>query len=423
MIGEFALVMSVKDKKAVVLAPGGRFVEIKNRDFKVGQRILLAPSLLSVTDRAGIALENTKEKLTRLADRLRYKGLIVLSSLAILIPSSGYAAAKFVPWTYVSMDTGSVSLQYQVNALGEVLSTETLSDDAAAVVDELPPVRYEKVENAMDRALRVIYTDETSQTKEPEPVMIGISTRFGSGKKTLDTIAAHMEPMAPAEISFKQLNWSETGKAREEEISIGQYSRRMEPGAHPDSDKRPEIPETAPETQPAPEHSEERPSLPEKPEGPGPERPDANDPGAGKGDEIMTGSQPLHKPEEEQVGTSEDREKFFTEGEVQEYPLLPFENEKESINGETPGDLLIAPKAEPELPVERTAEPASDTVPADIPEKPSESGAPAGGEPPSPPTGTMPEGMPDNASSFAPGPQDPGNPHSGGSPEGAPERK
>ena len=35
MIGEFAIVMSVRDGKAVVLAPGGQFLKIKDKNFHV----------------------------------------------------------------------------------------------------------------------------------------------------------------------------------------------------------------------------------------------------------------------------------------------------------------------------------------------------------------------------------------------------
>ena len=228
MIGDFALVLSVKEKKAVVLAPGGRFIQIKNRNFQPGQRILIEPSLLSVQDRAYIAFEETRKKLHRFADRLKYKGLIILSSLVILVPTSAYAASKYVPWTYVSMDTGGVSIQYQLNARGEVLSAEPLSDDAQTVINALPPVRFEKVEDTMDRTIKAIYPGETLPGNEQETVLIGISSRFGGGEKTVEAIKDHIEISIPADVSVEHLNWSNTQNARRENLSIGQYSRKME---------------------------------------------------------------------------------------------------------------------------------------------------------------------------------------------------
>lgn len=355
MIGEFALVMSVKEKKAVVLVQGGRFLQIKNRNFRVGQRILLEPSLLSFTDRVGIAMENTKEKIHRLGNKLRYKGLIILSSLAILIPTSGYAAAKFVPWTYVSMDTGSISIQYQVNALGEVLSTEILSEESQAVVDALPPVRYEKVEDAMDRAMNVIYADEFPLIKEPEPVLIGISTRFGTGEKTRDAIAEHIEPVVSAEISFEQLNWSKTGKAREEELSIGQYGRKMDPEARLEPEMSSEIPE-----KPVPEQGEGRDPIPEAPEGSKPEKTEPGDPAAEQSDMDMIESQLIHRPEENISGTADEQGESFADGEGGELPSGSRENEPSG--NITPEGMLIAPEMESEPMAYKTAETTPNAV-------------------------------------------------------------
>ena len=240
MIGEFALVMSVKEKKAVILATGGRFMQVKNRGFQVGQRILIEPSLLSVQDRAWFAAERFKGKLRRFADRLKYKGLILLSCVSILVPTSAYAATKYVPWTYVSVDTGNVSIQYQLNARGEVLSAETLRDDGMAALDSITPIRYEKVEDAIDRALSVIYPGEAPESEEKEPVLIGISSRFGSGEKTINTITENMEQARPVEISVEHLDWPETRTAREEMLSIGQYSQKKDVPEKSDPDFRTE---------------------------------------------------------------------------------------------------------------------------------------------------------------------------------------
>ena len=299
MIGEFALVMSVKEKKAVILAPGGRFLQIKNRDFHVGQRILIEPSLLSVQDRVWFAAENAKEKIRCFADRLKYKGLIILSGVVILIPTSAYAATKYVPWTYVSMDTGNISIQYELNARGEVLSTETLNDDAKAVVDAIPPVRYEKVEDAIDRALNVIYPEETREDKEKKPVLIGISSRFGNGEGTVSTITENMEQAMPVEISVEHLSWPEIRSAREEVISIGQYGHRMEEPGRPGPSVQPE-PSFGPAdpgrngSDPVPSAGQTEQTGDEQP----PERPERNHPGSDREEKPVNNNQTLQDPEE-----------------------------------------------------------------------------------------------------------------------------
>lgn len=296
MIGEFALVMSVKEKKAVVLAPGGRFLQIKNRDFHVGQRILIEPSLLTVQDRIWFAAETAKGNIRRFADRLKYRGLIILSGVVILIPTSAYAATKYVPWTYVSMDTGSISIQYELNARGEVLSTETLNDDAKTVVDSIPPVRYEKVENAIDRALNVIYPEETREDKEKKPVLIGISTRFGNGEGTISTITENMEQAMPVELSVEHLSWPEIRNAREEVISIGQYRQRMEDSARPGPSAQPD-PSSGP-ADPGRNGSDPAPSAGQTEAERPPETPDRNLSGSEREEKSVEKNQPPQDPEE-----------------------------------------------------------------------------------------------------------------------------
>lgn len=221
---ENALVMSVKDKKAVVLASGGRFLQIKNRNFLVGQRITLEPSLFSVSDRISFAFENTKEKISNIAERLQYKGMIIIASAAILVPSSAYAATKYVPWTYVSLDKGAVSIQYQLNARGEVLSAEALTEEGQSVIESLNAIPYEKFEDTVERTLPVIYETDQKGQSETDPFLIGITTRFGNGEGTINSITNKMDHTDPMDITVERLNWSEKEKAGAEELSIGQYS-------------------------------------------------------------------------------------------------------------------------------------------------------------------------------------------------------
>ena len=223
-MNEPAIVMSIKEGKAVILASGGRFLRVKDRNFHIGQRIILEPDLFFLSDRIGFAAEEGKEKLGRIVERLRYKGMIIIASLAILVPSSAYAATKYVPWTYVSVDSGAVSIQYQLNARGEVLSSETKSDEGKAVIDSVEPHRFEKIENVMDRTLTAIYPDKAVTSDERDPLMIGISTRFGNGERTLDLFSEAMEQKGPENITVERLNWADTGEAHSEDLSVGQYS-------------------------------------------------------------------------------------------------------------------------------------------------------------------------------------------------------
>jgi hypothetical protein len=244
-MGEAAVIMSVKEGKAVVLAAGGRFFKIKDRNFHIGQRIVLEPSLFFMPDRISFSYEMLKKKLVSMRDRLKYKGLIILTSAALLIPTSAYAATKYVPWTYVSLDSGAVSIQYQLNARGEILSAETLSEEGQKVMEEVKMVRFEKFEKTVDRTLSMI---QSSETTENEPVLIGISSRFGNGDGTVRTLTENRKDPAGPEIQFTHLDWSEKGRAREKDLSIGHYVMENLP-----PEERPEhfpVPEKAPEIKP-----------------------------------------------------------------------------------------------------------------------------------------------------------------------------
>ena len=237
-MNEQAVVMSIKERKAVVLAKGGQFFQIRNKDFHVGQRITLEPSLFSLTDRISFSFENTKEFSRRIINRLRYRGMVIIASIAILIPSSAYAATKYVPWTYVSLDTGAVSIQYQLNARGEVLSTETLNDEGKAIIDSLEPIPFEKIEDAVDRTLNVIYPDSFQRDDQSEPMLIGISSRFGNGENTAKSLEDKLKPNQPDSITFEHLGWSEIQDAHSEEMSIGQYGQRR---SQPDENTFPKM--------------------------------------------------------------------------------------------------------------------------------------------------------------------------------------
>ena len=338
MIGEFAVVMSVRDGKAVVLARGGQFLKIKDRNFHVGERIILEPSLLSLSDRVSFAFENTKEKCSRMIDRLKYKGLIILSSVVILVPTTAYASTKYIPWTYVSLDTGSVSIQYQLNARGEILSTESLNEESQKIVNEAAPKRFEKVETVVERTLNAVRPDKMGESK---PVLFGISSRFGSEENTIRAITEHREPNDPADFHFEHLNWSDTGKARDEELSIGQFS------LHNDPEKAPLIPTYLPENKPEnpsdvpafdtehredehrPDENQERPDLPDQHDQPvPPEKPD--------GEENPPESKPEPGGEETQDPFNGERQDTETNpaNDMNSMPVPP--EEKTEPDGQNP---------------------------------------------------------------------------------------
>lgn len=236
--------MSVNEGKAVALAAGGRFLQIRDRNFHVGQEIMLEPSMFPLIsgfpDRISLRADILRRKTKRLADRLKYRGMIIMAGILVLVPSTAYAGTKYIPWTYVSLDTGSVSVQYQLNARGEVLSSNVLGGDGAEKPELPQPVRFEKIEDAVERTMAAIPGVPEGDT----PVFIGVSTRFGDGNGTAENVVSGIERVSNPPYEIGKLDWAEAGKAREEALSIGQYIQRRERPA--------EIPEK-PEAEPLPE--------------------------------------------------------------------------------------------------------------------------------------------------------------------------
>lgn len=399
MIGEFAIVMSVRDGKAVVLAPGGQFLKIKDKNFHVGERIILEPSLLSLSDRFAFTFENTKEKCSRVIDRLKYKGLIILSSVVILVPSTAYATTKYIPWTYVSLDTGSVSVQYQLNARGEVLSAESNSEEGQKIINEAPPKRFEKVRDAMDRTLTAA---KNTHTNETTPVLIGVSSRFGGEDSTIREIRENRAPDDPADFHFEQINWSDTGKAREENLSIGQFGLRSKPENEPLIPTF--IPENTPifETEnplvlPADDTSQERPEPQDRPALPE-QHEDATPPEK----PIIETDRPQEELEMEKEGKEPPADRpimeigtAISEGNPEDADSQPpIQSEMSAPDGQNPSGQEQAPIAMPTDP--GNFEPA----PAENREPPSSdhgqgkhqppSGEPPSGNPPSHPGGSPP---------------------------------
>ena len=328
-MNEQAVVMSIKERKAVVLAKGGQFFQIRNKDFHVGQRITLEPSLFSLTDRISFSFEHTKEFSRRMMNRLRYRGMVIIASIAILIPSSAYAATKYVPWTYVSLDTGAVSIQYQLNARGEILSTETLNDEGKAIIDTLEPIPFEKIEDAVDRTLNVIYPDSFQRDDQTEPMLIGISSRFGNGEDTAKSLEDKLKPNQPDSITFEHLGWSEVREAHSEEMSIGQYGQRR---SQPDENMLPKM-NGNPEHGTDPQMMED--ILPQdittKPENP-------------------QGNQEHQLPDAEKEGniTGIDSKPEAND--------LPFDNQNNSRSESTDNPGQISPEGEPFIPTKEVSE-------------------------------------------------------------------
>ena len=182
-----AVVLAVKNKKAVVLASGGIFAQIPDQHYFVGQKILW----------------------TRRRPRTLRRALLMAACLTLLLSSSGWAAAKYLPWTVISVALGKTGVQYRLNAWNEVLSAESLTADGQALLDTVEAASHEPLASVMARTL------STLRSEEPDaPVTVEIASRVADGRRAEEAVTQAGQA-ADIPVALERVPWQDAGKPRE----------------------------------------------------------------------------------------------------------------------------------------------------------------------------------------------------------------
>ncbi len=217
-----AVVLAVKNKKAVVLASGGIFAQIPDQHYFVGQKIVW-----------------TQRRPLR-------RALLMAACLTLLLSSSGWAAAKYLPWTVISVALGETGVQYRVNAWNEVLSAESLTADGQALLDTVEAASHEPLTSVMARTL------STLRSEEPDaPVTVEIASRVADGRRAEEAVTQAGQA-ADIPVALERVPWQDAGKPREP------ASQETPPEAPPMAEPQAE---PAPQ-QPAPVEAEPIPQQP-----------------------------------------------------------------------------------------------------------------------------------------------------------------
>ena len=217
-----AVVLAVKNKKAVVLASGGIFAQIPDQHYFVGQKILW-----------------TRRRPLR-------RALLMAACLTLLLSSSGWAAAKYLPWTVISVALGETGVQYRLNAWNEVLSAESLTADGQALLDTVEAASHEPLATVMARTL------STLRSEEPDtPVTVEIASRVADGRRAEEAVTQAGQA-ADIPVALERVPWQDAGKPREP------ASQETPPEAPPMAEPQAE---PAPQ-QPAPVEAEPIPQQP-----------------------------------------------------------------------------------------------------------------------------------------------------------------
>ena len=181
-----AVVLAVKNRKAVVLASGGIYAEVPDQHYFVGQRIAWA---------------------RKQSHALRWA--VLLAACLTLLLSSGFAASKFLPWTVVSVALGETAVQYRLNAWNEVLSAETATEDGQSLLKTVEAAAYEPLETVMQRTLSVIRQQET----EPA-VTVEIASRVLDGRRAEEAVT-EAGKASDIPVQTERISWQEAGKPKE----------------------------------------------------------------------------------------------------------------------------------------------------------------------------------------------------------------
>ena len=180
-----AVVLAVKNKKAVVLASGGIFAQIPDQHYFVGQKIVW-----------------TQRRPLR-------RALLMAACLTLLLSSSGWAAAKYLPWTVISVALGKTGVQYRLNAWNEVLSAESLTADGQALLDTVEAASHEPLATVMARTL------STLRSEEPDaPVTVEIASRVADGRRAEEAVTQAGQA-ADIPVALERVPWQDAGKPRE----------------------------------------------------------------------------------------------------------------------------------------------------------------------------------------------------------------
>lgn len=333
-----AVVLAVKNRKAVILASGGIYEEIPNQDYFVGQKIVW------------------KQKQHDTVSLLR-RSLMIAACLVLLLSSSGLAAAKYLPWTIVSVALGETTVQYRLNAWNEVLSVQTETEDDQALLETIGVASYEPIRPVMERTLTAFHQDN-----DEAAVSVEIASRIGKEQQAEEAVIEARKAV-DVPVTMERISWNEMNQPREPAPQMPPIGDPVP--AQPEFPMHPEVQETPRNEKTAPKMVQVEPILPmpnadlqppatekdvnQAPDNlpPVPSHQEQNEPflSAAGSDELLT-DRPAALPMESNA--QEQKEK--TDALLFDAPALPEEHLTQAPDHETPSNLSGDEPVEQQLP-------------------------------------------------------------------------
>ena len=153
-----AMVMSIKDGKAAVLAHDGTFNEIKDRGYSVGQIMDYKAPVFSITD-------FVSAKASRIAAAA---AVLLLVSTAITATTYGYST--------VTLDVNP-SLRYDLNVFDRVVDLDSYNEDGEEIVQRIRSgVMGKELGPALDITLDAL--DDAEYIREDTPVVLTVASHM-----------------------------------------------------------------------------------------------------------------------------------------------------------------------------------------------------------------------------------------------------
>lgn len=240
-----AVVLEIRKKTAVVLAPDGRFLRVRNRNYQVGQRIPEA--------------EQAPVRIRPLVRRT----LVIAACLVLALGSSALAASKYMVWSYAGVDFGDISVNYTLNFRNEVLKAEGNSEEAEQLIDSMEKIPYEPVDSAVERMMDTAGENRPVTSENPEDTKVVVSVASflgGTGRvedRVMEGVDRSMEKTRPEDtpeqrredVSVERLDWPDAGSYMENrrhpqnapEPDTGGKTPELSPGNAETLEKNPEI--------------------------------------------------------------------------------------------------------------------------------------------------------------------------------------
>jgi len=168
-----AMVMSIKDGKAAVLAHDGTFNEIKDRGYSVGQIMdYKAPSASIIRFASAKASQ------------------IAAAAAAVLIISTAITATTY-GYSTVTLDVNP-SLRYDLNVFDRVVDLDSYNEDGEEIVEKIRSgVMGKELEQALDITLDAL--DDSDYIKEDTPVVLTVASHMHRDERLKQKADAEMK--------------------------------------------------------------------------------------------------------------------------------------------------------------------------------------------------------------------------------------